>query len=145
MLHQKGQIRAATWTRPDSVLAGVDDAGEEILEAGLFDLISAFKDLLERRRTLIAHEVPLDGQDRRAAHRRAPCAGRRGSSRWSSWSCFALQREQGRHDRDVPRAVGAHPPEAHQVYQRGVFGAIRVFRPIGPAGVAAEAAQEPGG
>ena len=58
MLHEKGQIRAATWTRPDTVLpAFVDDAGEEMLEAGLFDLISAFKELLDRRRTLLAHEV----------------------------------------------------------------------------------------
>src|SRR6185503_1585826 len=40
VLHQRGQIRAATWTRPDGVLPVFDDAGEEMLEAGLFDLIS---------------------------------------------------------------------------------------------------------
>ena len=40
ILHQKGQIRAATWTRPDTVLPKFDDAGEEMLEAGLFDLIA---------------------------------------------------------------------------------------------------------
>ena len=37
VLHQKGQVRAATWTRPDSVLPAFDDAGEEMLEAGLFE------------------------------------------------------------------------------------------------------------
>src|SRR5271169_4710168 len=61
VLHQKGQIRAATWTRPDTVLPAFDDAGEEMLEAGLFDLIAAFKELLDRRKTLIAHEVADEG------------------------------------------------------------------------------------
>ena len=62
VLHQKGQIRAATWTRPDSVLPAFDDAGEEMLEAGLFDLISAFKELLDRRKTLLSHEVEAEGK-----------------------------------------------------------------------------------
>ncbi len=39
-----------------------DDAGEEMLEAGLFDLIAAFKELLDRRKALLAHEVEAEGQ-----------------------------------------------------------------------------------
>ena len=62
ILHQQAQIRAATWTRPDTVLPSFDDTGEEMLEAGLFDLISAFKELLDRRRTLLAHEVGSEGK-----------------------------------------------------------------------------------
>ena len=75
VLHQKGQIRAATWTRPGASLPPVvDDAGEEILEAGLFDLISAFKELLERRKTLARPRGGGRGQDRRGAHGGAPGA-----------------------------------------------------------------------
>src|SRR5512134_547295 len=62
VLHQKAEIRAATWTRPDTALPQWDEAGEEMLEAGLFDLVSAFKELLERRKTLLAHEVAESGQ-----------------------------------------------------------------------------------
>jgi len=62
LLHDKGQVRAATWTRPDSVLPAFDDRGEEMLEAGLFDLISAFKELLDRRKTLLSHEVEAEGK-----------------------------------------------------------------------------------
>ena len=61
VLHQQAQIRAAQWTRPDTVLPAFDDAGEEMLEAGLFDLIAAFKELLDRRKALLAHEVESEG------------------------------------------------------------------------------------
>ena len=40
----QAQIRAAQWTRPDTVLPSFDDTGEEMLEAGLYDLIAAFKE-----------------------------------------------------------------------------------------------------
>jgi len=62
VLHQQAQIRAAQWTRPDTVLPRFDDAGEEMLEAGLYDLIAAFKELLDRRKTLLAHEVEARGR-----------------------------------------------------------------------------------
>src|SRR3989442_4291534 len=42
LLHQKREIRAATWIRPDTALPIFDDAGEEMIEAGLYDLIGAF-------------------------------------------------------------------------------------------------------
>ena len=61
VLHQQAQIRAAQWTRPDTVLPRFDDAGEEMLEAGLYDLIAAFKELLDRRKALLAHEVESEG------------------------------------------------------------------------------------
>ena len=86
VLHQKGQIRAATWTRPDTVLPSFDDAGEEMLEAGLFDLISAFKELLERRKTLLAHEVAARARASRSGSRSSWRSSRK-ASRSSSWSC----------------------------------------------------------
>jgi chromatin segregation and condensation protein Rec8/ScpA/Scc1 (kleisin family) len=49
VLHQKGQIRAATWTRPDGALPTLPDTGaDDLVEASLFDLIAAFKELLDR-------------------------------------------------------------------------------------------------
>ena len=114
VLHQKGQIRAATWTRPDTVLPRFDDAGEEMLEAGLFDLISAFKELLERRKTLLRPRG-------RGARGRASRSGWR-----SSWRILergrvagiprAVRRrgDQGRDDRHVPGPPGADPVEARQ-------------------------------
>src|SRR5262249_41167845 len=62
VLHQQAQIRAATWTRPDTVLPAFDDAGEEMLEAGLFDLMCAFKELLEPSRLLLSDEVAPEGK-----------------------------------------------------------------------------------
>ena len=44
------------------MLPAFDDAGEPMLEAGLFDLISAFKELLDRRKTLLSHEVAPQGK-----------------------------------------------------------------------------------
>ena len=61
LLHQQAQIRAAQWTRPDTVLPTLDDSGEEMLEAGLYDLIAAFKELLDRRKSLLAHEIETEG------------------------------------------------------------------------------------
>ncbi len=71
ILHQRREIRAATFTRPDTAVPAFDDHGEEMLEAGLFDLIAAFKELLERRR------------GRSWPTRSAPRA-RRSSSAWRS-------------------------------------------------------------
>ena len=62
VLHQKGQIRAATWTRPEGAVPTFDDSGEEMLEAGLFDLISAFKEVLDRRKVLLAHSIEAPGK-----------------------------------------------------------------------------------
>lgn len=143
MLHQKGQIRAATWTRPDFALTGVDDAGEEILEAGLFDLISAFKDLLERRRTLIAHEVPLDGKT--VEQRIEEVLAQVGEGQSLEFEgLFPSGESKAGMILTFLALLELIRLKRIRIYQRGVFGAIRVFRPIGPAGAAAEAAKGPG-
>ena len=98
MLYEKGQIRAATWTRPDAALPARDDAGEEMLEAGLFDLISAFKELLDRRKTLLAHEVESGRQERGAADGGAARAAARGGI-VDFLELFAPRAHEGGHDR----------------------------------------------
>ena len=80
---------------------------------GLFDLISAFKELLERRKTLLAHEVESEGKTHRAAHGGAARAGARGR-------VAGLPRavrgpgDQGRHDRDLPGPARADPAQARE-------------------------------
>ena len=63
VLRQQYEIRTATWIRPDEVVPKFkDDTGEEMLEAGLFDLVSAFKELLDRRKLLVQHEIEGEGK-----------------------------------------------------------------------------------
>src|SRR5262249_61355428 len=62
ILHQQAQIRAATWTRPETALPAFDESGEEMLEAGAFDLISAVKELLGGRRAPLAPRVAAGGE-----------------------------------------------------------------------------------
>jgi segregation and condensation protein A len=131
VLHQKGQIRAATWTRPAAALPAFDDAGEEILEAGLFDLISAFKDLLERRKTLLAHEVADPGQsvDQRMAELLDLI--REGQS-LELLEMFAELETKAAMILTFLALLELIRLKRVKVYQRGLFGAIRVFRPVGP-------------
>jgi segregation and condensation protein A len=55
-LHQQEEIRNATWIRPDTAIEslaspnGGGDADEPLLEVDLFELISAFREVLERVR-----------------------------------------------------------------------------------------------
>ena len=58
LLHQQETVRNATWTRPESVLeslkatngANGHGAGETLVEVDLFQLISAFREVLDRVR-----------------------------------------------------------------------------------------------
>jgi segregation and condensation protein A len=131
MLHQQAQVRAAIWTRPDSVLPKRDDTGEEMLEAGLFDLIAAFKELLERRKTLLAHEVEPDGKSVEERMDEIVALVREGESLE-----FIALFETERTKRDMIVTFLALLElirlKRIKVYQRGVFGPIRIFRPVGP-------------
>ena len=135
VLYQKGQIRAATWTRPDTVLPAFDDTGEEMLEAGLFDLISAFKELLDRRKTLLAHEVSGDGKSVEARMDEVLALLREGQS----IDFLELFEGQGTKADMIVTFLALLELirlKTVKVYQRGVFGPIRVFRPVGPDAVA---------
>ena len=131
VLHQKGLIRAATWTRPDTVVPGFDDAGEEMLEAGLFDLIAAFKELLERRKTLLAHEVASQGKSIEARIQELLELIRVGES-LEFLELFRSLETKSDMITTFLALLELIRLKLVKVYQRGMFGAIRVFRPVGP-------------
>jgi segregation and condensation protein A len=132
ILHQQAQIRAATWTRPDTVLPVFkDDAGEEMLEAGLFDLISAFKELLERRRTLLAHEVASGGKSIEQRIEELLALLREGES-LDFLELFAAQETKADMIVTFLALLELIRLKRVKVYQRGIFGPIRIFRPVGP-------------
>jgi segregation and condensation protein A len=140
MLYERGQIRAATWTRSDTALPALDDAGEEMLEAGLFDLISAFKELLDRRKTLLAHEVEGDGKS--VEQRMEEILGllREGQS-VDFLDLFASEHTKTDMIVTFLALLELIRLKTVKVYQRGNFGPIRVFRPVGPETAAPPAAR----
>jgi segregation and condensation protein A len=139
MLHEKGQIRAATWTRPDGLVPTFDDAGEEMLEAGLFDLISAFKELLDRRKTLLAHEVEGDGKSVEQRMEEVLALLREGQS-IDFLELFARQQTKADMIVTFLALLELIRLKTVKVYQRGTFGPIRVFRPVGPEAAGPSAA-----
>jgi segregation and condensation protein A len=131
VLHQQAQIRAATWTRPDTVLPTFDDAGEEMLEAGLYDLIAAFKELLERRKALIAHDVESEGPPVEQRMEELLATIREGES-LEFLELFASLETKAEMIVTFLALLELIRLKRVRVYQRGMFGPIRVFRPVGP-------------
>lgn len=131
VLHQQAQIRAAQWTRPDTVLPRFDDAGEEMLEAGLYDLIAAFKELLERRRTLLAHEIEGEGPPVEQRMEELLAMIREGTS-LEFLELFAALETKAEMIVTFLALLELIRLKRVRVYQRGMFGPIRVFRPVGP-------------
>ena len=131
VLHQQAQIRAATWTRPDSALPAFDDAGEEMLEAGLFDLIAAFKELLERRKTLLAHEIGEGGKSIEQRIDELLELIREGES-LEFLELFRALESKAEMIVTFLALLELIRLKRVKIYQRGIFGAIRVFRPVGP-------------
>jgi segregation and condensation protein A len=131
ILHQQAQIRAATWTRPDTVVPSFDDAGEEMLEAGLYDLIAAFKELLERRKTLLAHEVESEGPSVEQRMEELLAMIAEGTS-LEFLELFASLETKAEMIVTFLALLELIRLKRVRVYQRGMFGPIRVFRPVGP-------------
>jgi len=131
VLHEKGQVRAATWTRPDSVIPAFDDLGEEMLEAGLFDLISAFKELLDRRKALLSHEVEPEGTTVEQRMDELLAMLREGES-LEFLDLFATLETKADMILTFLALLELIRIKVVKVYQRGNFAAIRVFRPVGP-------------
>jgi segregation and condensation protein A len=131
ILHQQAQIRAATWPRPDSVLPKFDDAGEEMLEAGLFDLIAAFKEMLDRRKALLAHEVEREGKSVERRMEEILALLSEGQS-LEFVDLFATEATKADMIVTFLALLELIRLKHVKVYQRGLFGAIRVFRPVGP-------------
>jgi segregation and condensation protein A len=131
ILHQQAQIRAATWTRPDTVLPRFDDSGEEMLEAGLYDLIAAFKELLDRRKALLAHEVEREGPPVEQRMEELLAMIREGES-LEFLELFAALDTKAEMIVTFLALLELIRLKRVRVYQRGMFGSIRVFRPVGP-------------
>jgi segregation and condensation protein A len=131
VLHQQAQIRAAQWTRPDTVLPAFDDAGEEMLEAGLYDLVAAFKELLDRRKTLLAHEVESEGPPVEQRMEELLAMIREGES-LEFLELFASLETKIAMITTFLALLELIRLKRVRVYQRGMFGPIRVFRPVGP-------------
>jgi segregation and condensation protein A len=131
ILHQQAQIRAAQWTRPDTVLPRFDDAGEEMLEAGLYDLIAAFKELLDRRKALLAHEVEPEGPPVEQRMEELVAMIREGES-LEFLELFASLQTKAEMIVTFLALLELVRLKRVRVYQRGMFGPIRVFRPVGP-------------
>ena len=131
LLHQKREIRAATWTRPDTALPAFDDAAEEMLEAGLYDLIGAFKELLERRKTLLAHEVEHEGKSVEERMEELLDMLREGQS-LEFLELFASEETKPGMILTFLALLELIRLKRIKVYQRSLFGPIRVFRPLGP-------------
>jgi segregation and condensation protein A len=138
VLHQQAQIRAAQWTRPDTVLPRFDDAGEEMIEAGLYDLIAAFKELLERRKVLVAHEVEDEGPPVEQRMLELLEMIREGES-LEFLELFAALETKAEMITTFLALLELIRLKRVRVYQRGMFGPIRVFRPVGPPGDATPA------
>jgi segregation and condensation protein A len=131
LLHQKREIRAATWTRPDTVIPKFEPADEEMLEAGLFDLISAFKELLERRKVLLAHEVEAEGKTVEQRIEEILQLLKEGAS-VDFMDLFEEQRTKMDMIVTFLALLELIRLKRVKVYQKGNFGAIRIFRPVGP-------------
>jgi segregation and condensation protein A len=111
-----------------------------MLEAGLFDLISAFKELLDRRKTLLAHEVEGDGKS--VEQRMEEILGllREGQS-VDFLDLFASEHTKTDMIVTFLALLELIRLKTVKVYQRGNFGPIRVFRPVGPETAAPPAAR----
>ena len=131
LLHQQAQIRAATWPRPETVLPTFDDAGEEMLEAGLFDLIAAFKEMLDRRKALFAHEVEAEGKSVEERMEEILALLGQGQS-LDFLELFLTQSTKADMIVTFLALLELVRLKSVRVYQRGLFGPIRVFRPVGP-------------
>jgi segregation and condensation protein A len=131
ILHQQAQIRAAQWTRPDAVLPKFDDAGEEMLEAGLYDLIAAFKEMLDRRKALLDHEIEAEGPS--VEDRMVELVAMIGEGESLEFlALFETLETKAEMITTFLALLELVRLKQVRVYQRGMFGAIRVFRPVGP-------------
>ena len=131
ILHQQAQIRAAQWMRPDTVIPKFDDAGEEMLEAGLYDLIAAFKEMLDRRKALLDHEIEAEGPSVEERMTELLAMIDEGAS-LEFLELFASLETKAAMIVTFLALLELVRLKRVRVYQRGMFGAIRVFRPVGP-------------
>ena len=108
-----------------------DDAGEEMLEAGLFDLVSAFKELLDRRKLLVQHEIEGEGRTLDQAISDLLAMIKAGES-LEFMTVFENLNTKAEMILMFVALLELVRLKRVKVYQRSMFEAIRLFRPIGP-------------
>ena len=75
LLHEREQVRAAQWQRPDERVADiVGDDYEPELEVDLFSLLAAFRAVVDRANAPAARAAPPGTDSHRGAYRAAPGA-----------------------------------------------------------------------
>lgn len=132
VLRQQYEIRTATWIRPDEVVPKFkDDAGEDMLEAGLFDLVSAFKELLDRRKLLVRLEVEGEGKSMDQAIDDLLAMIKIGES-LEFMTIFENLETKAEMILTFIALLELVRLKRVKVYQRSAFEGIRLFRPIGP-------------
>jgi segregation and condensation protein A len=102
-----------------------------MLEAGLYDLIAAFKELLDRRMTLLAHEIEGEGPPVEQRMDELLAMIREGES-LEFLGLFASLDTKAEMITTFLALLELIRLKRARVYQRGMFGPIRVFRPVGP-------------
>ncbi|MBK5255948.1 MAG: segregation/condensation protein A [Vicinamibacteria bacterium] len=132
VLRQQYEIRTATWIRPDEVVPKFkDETGEDMLEAGLFDLVSAFKELLDRRKLLVEHEIEGEGRTLDQAMNDLLALIKVGES-LEFMTIFESLSTKAEMILTFVALLELIRLKRVKVYQRSNFEAIRLFRPIGP-------------
>ena len=133
VLRQQYEIRTATWMRPDVVVPKFkDDAGEDMLEAGLFDLVSAFKELLDRRKLLVQLDVEAEGRTLDQAINDLLDLIKVGES-LEFMAVFENLDTKAEMILMFVALLELVRLKRVKIYQRAAFDSIRLFRPIGPA------------
>lgn len=137
VLRQQYEIRNATFFRPDEIVPKFkEEGGEELIEAGLFDLVSAFRDLLERRKLLVDYDVESEKKSLEQAIEELLAQIPEGGS-LEFTALFENVETKSEMILMFLALLEIVRLKRVRVFQRGIFGAIRVFRPVGPLADAA--------
>ena len=105
----------------------------EMLEAGLFDLIAAFKELLDRRKALLALDFESQGKSLEQRIEELMAEIRQGES-LELVDLFSSQETKAGMILTFLALLELIRLNRIRIYQRILFGPIRVFRPVGPEG-----------
>jgi segregation and condensation protein A len=136
LLHDRETLRSAQWTRPDSrveALAGEDYESE--LDVDLFSLLSAFRAVLERARE--RPPLPLPPEQISIETRIEQLLELLSETQACGFEdLFDDVATRGDMIVTFLALLELIRLRTVKVYQRGTFGAIRVFRPVGPEAAA---------
>ncbi len=131
-LHQQEEVRAAIWIRPEEAMHPGTNGHKEtpddgLVEVDLFELISAFREVLERVRQTRGPGLRTGSDLDRGDDRAREETPRSGVSVVLRRPLRGGPRSRDGH-RDVSRDPGAHPASRDPDLQENLFGPIHVQR-----------------